>query len=232
MILINVLSIILVTLPGIASRFRGLFIMIEVVSVVIFTVEYILRLYASREDPHNSKNGWLKFGLSGLQLVDLLAILSFYLPLAFNSLEFFRIFRIFRIFRLVKLVRYSDSLQLLGKVVNGKKRELMMVFSLFLIAMILASTLMFYAERNAQPDSFSSIPAAMYWAVITMATVGYGDVIPATVIGKFLTTLVAILGILVLALPTAILGSGFMEELEKRRGKNICPHCGKEIDSE
>ena len=231
LILVNVLSIILVTIPTLGSRFRGLFILIEVVSVAIFSIEYLLRVYASKEDPRYAKPaGRLKFGLSGLQLVDLLAILSFYLPLAFSSLEFFRIFRIFRIFRLIKLVRYSDSLQLLGRVIAGKRRELTMVLSMFLIAMVMASTLMFYAERLAQPDKFSSIPAAMYWAVVTMATVGYGDITPLTVVGKFLTSLVALSGILVLALPTAIIGSGFMEELEKRHEKKVCPHCGKEIE--
>lgn len=231
LILLNVLSIILVTIPAFGSRFRGLFILVEVISVAIFTVEYLLRVYACKEDARYAKStGRLRFGLSGLQLVDLLAILSFYLPLAFSSLEFFRIFRIFRIFRLIKLVRYSDSLQLLGKVISGRKRELTMVFGMFLITMLMASTLMFYAERLAQPEKFSSIPAAMYWAVITMATVGYGDVTPVTLIGKFLTTLVALSGILVLALPTAIIGSGFMEEMEKRRQKIVCPHCGKLIE--
>ena len=174
-----------------------------------------------------SPGGRFRFGLSGLQLVDLVAILSFYLPLLFNSLEFFRIFRIFRIFRLIKLVRYSDSLQLLGKVIGNKKRELTMVFSMFLITMVIASTLMFYAERQAQPGTFSSIPAAMYWAVVTMATVGYGDMTPVTPIGRILTTFVALSGILVLAMPTAIIGSGFMEEMGKQRGKEICPHCEK-----
>jgi voltage-gated potassium channel len=232
LILLNVLSIILVTIPGLGNQFRGIFILIEVVSVAIFTIEYLLRVYACKEDPHLAgKAGRLKFGLSGLQLVDLLAILSFYFPLAFSSLEFFRIFRIFRIFRLVKLVRYSDSLQLLGKVIGSKKRELTMVFSMFLIAMVMASTLMFYAERLAQPEKFSSIPAAMYWAVVTMATVGYGDVTPVTVVGKLLTMCVALSGILVLAMPTAIIGSGFMEELEKHREKRVCPHCGKVIDN-
>ncbi len=216
LILLNVLSIILVTIPALGSRFRGVFILIEVVSVVIFTIEYLLRIYACKEDPrYAGKSGRFRFGLSGLQLIDLLAILSFYLPLAFSTLEFFRIFRIFRIFRLIKLVRYSDSLQLLGKVIGSKKRELTMVFSMFLIAMTLASTLMFYAERLAQPDKFSSIPAAMYWAVVTMATVGYGDVTPVTVMGRFLTMIVALSGILVLAMPTAIIGSAFMEEMEK-----------------
>lgn len=232
LILLNVLSIILVTIPGLGSRFRGPFILIEVISVAVFTIEYLLRVYASGEEPAHSKPaGRLRFALSGLQLVDLLAILSFYLPLVFSSLEFFRIFRIFRIFRLIKLVRYSDSLQLMGRVISGRKRELLMVFSLFLIAMTLASTLMFYAERNAQPEKFSSIPAAMYWAVVTMATVGYGDVTPVTVVGKFLTMLVALSGVMVLALPTAILGSGFMDELRRRREKQVCPYCGRQIQS-
>jgi voltage-gated potassium channel len=239
LILINVICIILESVPKIDNRYRSLFILIEVVSVALFTVEYLLRIYACKEDSrYVGQGGRFKFSLSGLQLIDLLAILSFYLPLLSNSLEIFRIFRIFRvfrifrIFRLIKLARYSDSLQLLGKVVAGRRRELIMVFSMFLIAVVLASTLVFYAERSAQPDKFTSIPAAMYWAVVTMATVGYGDVTPVTAAGKFLTTLVALTGILALAMPTAIIGSGFMEELGERREKLICPHCGKEIDSE
>jgi voltage-gated potassium channel len=230
LILINVLSIILISIPPLGSRFSGLFILIEVVSVAIFTLEYLLRVYTCREDPaFAGRGGRLRFALSGMQLVDLLAILSFYLPLAFSTLDFFRIFRIFR---LIKLVRYSDSLHLLGKVIAGRKREISMVFGFFMIAMTLASTLMYYAERAAQPEKFNSIPAAMYWAVVTMATVGYGDVTPLTMLGKFLSMLVAISGVLVLALPTAILGSGFMEELGKRRKKPVCPHCGKEIKTD
>lgn len=233
LIVINVLSIILVSVPSIGMRFLRTFVWIEVISVAFFTAEYILRLFACRENPaFAGRGGRLRFALGGLQVVDLLALLSFFLPLAFASLEFFRIFRIFRIFRLVKLVRYSDSLQLLGRVIDAKKRELGMVLSMFLVAMTLASTLMFYAERLAQPDKFGSIPSAMYWAVVTMATVGYGDVTPVTALGRLLTMLVALSGVLVLALPTAIIGSGLMEELEKRREKKVCPHCGKPLETD
>src|SRR5260370_41818761 len=112
----------------------------------------------------------------------------------------------------------------------GQSEQLVMALLLLFFALMLASILMYFAENQAQPEYFSSIPATMWWALETLTTVGYGDVYPITVLGKLMASAVAILGIAVFALPTAILGSGFFEEFEqRRRGRDTCPHCGKEI---
>jgi voltage-gated potassium channel len=140
-----------------------------------------------------------------------------------------RMLRIMRIMRLAKLGRYSDSLQTLGRVVAGKKEQLISTVFILVILLIIASCLMYYAENETQPDHFSSIPAAMWWAVTTLTTVGYGDVFPLTTVGKLLGSVIAVLGIGMFALPTGILGAGFVEEMERRRQSRNCPHCGKEL---
>jgi voltage-gated potassium channel len=133
-----------------------------------------------------------------------------------------------RIVRVAKLGRYSESLQTLGRVFAAKKEQLVSTLFILLMLLVVSSCLMYYVEQAAQPDRFSSIPAAMWWSVTTLTTVGYGDVCPVTITGKLVASVIAILGIGMFALPTAILGSGFLEEIAPKKPAK-CPHCGKEI---
>ena len=167
-----------------------------------------------------------------MALVDLAAILPFYLPLFIKlDLRFVRALRLLRLFRIFKMGRYSSALQMLGRVVRAKKEEIFITALVLIMLLVVASGLMYYIEKDAQPKQFSSIPSAMWWGVATLTTVGYGDVYPVTAAGKILSAVIAILGIGLFALPTGILASGFIEELHKKEtGKIICPHCGKEID--
>ena len=151
-----------------------------------------------------------------------------------------RLVRIFRILRLGKLVRYSRAIQTLVSVLRAKTPELGTVVFILLLLILFSSTMMYYAENAAQPNAFSSIPASMWWAVITLASVGYGDMTPVTVAGKLIAAVIALLGIGMFALPAGILGSAFTEaidkEKEKKKGNNRekevprCPHCKKRLE--
>jgi voltage-gated potassium channel len=135
-----------------------------------------------------------------------------------------------RQFRLFKLARYSEPMQTLGDVFKAKAGDLAVAFFILFIVLIFASSLMYHAEHEAQPEAFSSIPTSMWWGIVTLTTIGYGDVYPVTVAGKFIAAGVAVLGIAVYAIPTGIMASAFTEELRKKRQKpRKCPHCGKEL---
>jgi voltage-gated potassium channel len=237
LILLNVTVVILETVRGIHAIFLWEFFIIDLVSVIIFTIEYFLRLWVCTlyEEYSHPITGRLRFAVTPYMIIDALAIFPFYLPLIIPvtlvDLRFLRILRLFRILRILKLGRYSDAVNTFHRILTRKKEELLLALSLLFIAMVLASALMYYAEHEAQPEIFASIPHAMWWALVTLATVGYGDVYPVTATGKLLSGVVVIVGIMIFALPTAIFASGFVEETERQQ-EVYCPHCGRKIDSD
>ena len=238
LIALNVLALVIGTLPALSSC-RPLFRAFEVASVVIFTLEYALRIWSAVECGTLSHpiKGRLRFALSGMLIADLLAILPFYVTLfvpaaAALDLRVLRALRLMRVFRLFKLGRYSNAMRVLGRVLRDKKEELGIAVFVVLILLVLASSLMYFVENPAQPETFPSIPAAMWWGVATLTTVGYGDVVPVTALGKALGTIVSILGIGLFALPAGILASGFASEMQHEETETRCPHCGKEIRGE
>lgn len=164
--------------------------------------------------------------LRPLALIDLLAIAPFFIPAAAFDLRFLRAMRLFRLVRLLKAGRYITALGLFRRVMREKREELVLSLALMAVLLIVSSSVMYYAENGAQPDKFSSIPASMWWAVATLTTVGYGDVIPQTEVGRLAAGLISIVGIGLFALPTAILGAGFVEAVQARREPAACPHCG------
>lgn len=167
--------------------------------------------------------------MTPMALIDLLAIIPFYLPFFVPDLRFVRIIRLFRILRILKLGRYSKALQTFGNVLKRKKEDLAIALSTLLVLLVFAASLIYIVEHQAQPEVFSSIPAAMWWAVVTLTTVGYGDVYPVTIVGKLLGAGIAVLGIGLFALPVGILASGFAEEIKGDDNNPTCPHCGKKI---
>ena len=232
LILLNVTVVILETVKPVHAMFLWEFEVIDFVSVVVFTVEYILRLWVCTLHAEFAQRirGRLRFAATPFAIIDLLAILPFFIPFIIPiDLRFLRILRLTRIVRVLKLGRYSDAVNTFHRIISRKKEELLLAMSLLLMAMILASSLMYYAEHEAQPEVFASIPHAMWWAIVTLATVGYGDVYPVTLVGKILSGVVVIVGIGIFALPTAIFASGFIEEIEKNHD-HYCPHCGKKIE--
>lgn len=234
LISLNVIATVLETVNALSSRATSFFRFFEIFSVSIFTIEYALRLWSCTADPDFEARirGRLRFARTPMAIIDLLAIAPFYLPAIIPlDLRFIRAVRLLRLFRLFKLGRYSEAMQTLGDIVRAKREELLITGFVVLILLILTSSLMYFIECEVQPEAFSSIPMAMWWGVATLTTVGYGDICPITPIGRFLGALIALLGIGMFALPTAILGAGFMEEMQKRRSKkNVCPHCGNEIE--
>ena len=231
LIVLNVGAMIFESVRAIYIQDPLLFYWLEVVSVAIFSAEYVLRLWSctAASKYQGGRAGRLRFAVTPLALVDLFAILPFYLPFVGINLLFLRAIRLFRFFRLAKLARYSEALRTFGRVLSEKKEELTIAFLLLTLTLIFSSVLMYFAESEAQPQYFSSIPAAMWWAVMTLTTVGYGDIRPITVLGKLIASVVAVLGIGVFAIPTAILGSGFLKQLEGNHRSQKCPHCGKDL---
>ena len=234
LILLNVLAVILETVHELSLHYKFLFNTFELFSVVVFTIEYLFRFWTCTIDNRYSNpiRGRIRFAVTPLALVDLFAILPFYLPILIPfDLRFIRSIRLFRLFRLLKLGRYSESSETIINVLKAKKEELIIAILLILLSLLFASSLMYFIEHDAQPQAFSSIPAAMWWGVSTLTTVGYGDIYPITPIGKFFGGIIIILGVVMFALPAGIFASGFTEELQKKkRILKICPHCGNNIE--
>jgi voltage-gated potassium channel len=235
LILINTITVVLETVDEINEQFGSLFHAIEIVSVTIFTIEYFLRLWIAPLTPRyaNPVMGRIRYAFSLMAIVDLLSILPIFLPLILPmNLRILRFLRTFRLFRLFKMSRYVEALNRLGDVVRSKKEELIVTVLMIMMLLLFSSSLMFLVENEAQPDKFPHIPAAMWWGVATLTTVGYGDVFPITPLGKLFSAFIAFLGIGMFALPTGILASGFAEEISKKRNKLndcLCPHCGGDI---
>ena len=238
LICLNILAVVLETVESVNRLYGRAFDLFEVFSVAVFTVEYALRIWSCTEDPRFARpiTGRLRFALQPMVLIDLLAILPFYLTLALPHLDtdmdtrMVRAVRLIRLFRLFKATRYSRSLDTVHRVLRAKRDELLVTLLLVLIVLVLVSSLMFAVEHDEQPDAFSSIPAAMWWGMMTLTTVGYGDIAPQSALGKLCGMIISLLGVGVFALPAAILGSGFVDELQKHKKPPVCIHCGKKAD--
>jgi len=234
LIILNTLSVIFETVESIYESYKFFFDSVEAFSVTVFSIEYFLRVWSCTaiEKYNHPVTGRLKYIASRGAIIDLLAICPFYLPLLHAyDLRFIRVLRLLRFFRFFKLGRYLNASRLISNVFKAKREELVLSFVITLFLVIVASSVMYYAEHDAQPDKFSSIPETMWWSVATLTTVGYGDEYPITGLGKFLTACISILGIGMFALPAGILASGFSDEFKKlKHDKNCCPHCGGGIN--
>ncbi|ODB85679.1 hypothetical protein A3194_12670 [Candidatus Thiodiazotropha endoloripes] len=236
LIILNVIAVIIESVDGIYIVYKSWFDAFEIFSVAIFTLEYVLRLWACTILPayNHPMTGRLRFAFTPLALVDLFAILPSLLTWGGIDLRTLRVVRLARIARIAKLGHYSKALKLMGHVIHNKSHELAISLILMLFMLILASSLMYVVEQEHQPEAFSSIPSTMWWAVATLTTVGYGDVTPVTAVGKVLGAIIAIIGIGLFALPAGIVAAGFVEIHEKNFNKQLshCPHCGKALDED
>jgi len=218
LIFANIVAVVLETVEPLAKAYARFFEWFEIVSVALFLIEYLLRLYACtaspREQFHHPVMGRLRFALTPMAIVDLVAILPlFFLLVVGLDLGSLRLVRILRVF---KLMRYSPAMSMLGRVVYYERKGLFGAFVILLILLVLSSTVVYYFEREGQPKTFGSIPDAMWWAMAALTTVGYGDVTPMTTAGRIIAGFVAILGIGAIALPTGIIASAFIEEHKRR----------------
>lgn len=231
LIVINVAAVILESFASISMKYSDELQLLETISVIIFSIELILRLITADYKYSNYSRvvSIVKYILSFMFIIDFLAILPFYLPLLIViDLRFLRVLRLTRILRVLKVQRYSRSLNLIGSVFKKKKYDLIITLFVTFILLLLASSVMYYVENNSQPESFPNIIASFWWAIATLTTVGYGDVYPVTILGKILSGIIALLGIGIVALPTGIISSGFTEVLEstKKDKNNYCSNCG------
>ncbi|HEY3402875.1 MAG TPA: ion transporter [Ohtaekwangia sp.] len=229
-IILNIIAILLDSVGEIHEDYKHTFEQFEIFTIVFFTIEYIARIYSIVENPKYSHpvNGRLRYIIQPIAIIDLLAFLPFYFAFMTVDLRFLRVFRLMVLFRLFKIARYLHALTIFKKVLADRKEQLVLSFLFILFVLVIISFIMFYAEHDAQPDLFSSIPATMWWGISTITTVGYGDMVPVTPLGKFLGGIFAITGVGLLALPAGILSSGFYEMLHKKQTRK-CPHCGEEI---
>ncbi|MCB1351593.1 MAG: ion transporter [Rhodobacteraceae bacterium] len=217
LIIANVVAVALETVGEIHAEYRTQFHLFDLLSVSVFTAEYVLRLWAcvEAEPDLTPLQARLRYARSPIALVDLAAVLPFYLALfmPFNI----HMLRMLRLLRVYKLTRYSPALGVLMNVIREESATLLAAFSILAILLVFAATGAYLVEHKAQPENFGSIPAAMWWAIVTLTTVGYGDVTPITAAGRLFGALVTVLGVGMAALPAGILASGLADHLHRRR---------------
>ncbi len=218
-VLVSVLSVLLETVESVHYILAMEFAVLDSIAVAVFTTEYLMRMYSCVEDPkyQSAYAGRAKYGFTLGAMIDLLAVLPFFLEALLHHLFDLRFLRIFRMLRLLKLTRFSDATKLVW---DGIKREAGTIgasFFVLLLVIILCGSVGYLLEHAAQPDKFESIPGAIYWSVITLSSVGYGDISPVTPLGRFITSLMALLGIALVAIPSGILSAAFTDQLRIER---------------
>ena len=210
LILISVVTFSMETLPDLEPETRQILRYIEIFTVVIFTVEYLLRIYVSDRK--------FKFVFSFFGIIDFLAILPFYLAVGVD-LRSLRALRFLRLFRILKLVRYNKAMNQFSRAIKSAKEQILLFIFITLILIYFAAVGIYYFENEAQPEHFSSIFDSLWWAIITLTTVGYGDVYPITVGGKVFTFIILMIGLGIVAIPTGIISSALTNSVDKSEEK-------------
>jgi len=217
LVLLNIAAVICESVPNLFAAFNEEFALFERISIIIFTVEYLLRVWSAPErgrlTPMQERKRYV-LGFHGL--VDFFAIIPFYLQLLFPGLDL-RVLRVLRLIRVLKLSHYSSAIEDLFEAIRAEKRSFIATLYLLLIVILLTSSLMYFAENEAQPEKFATIPHSIYWAVITLTTVGYGDVSPVTPLGQALSLFTAFMGVCIVAMLTGIVASSFANQMARRR---------------
>lgn len=221
LVVLNLIAVALESVPTLQLNYGSWFYSFEIFSVIVFTVEYVARVWSApaKRDHKNGETGLkarIRYIFSFYGLIDLVAILPFYIQAFFPGLDL-RVLRALRLLRILKLNHYNSALDdLFGAIVEEKKSFLTTLY-IFSVAFVLSSSLIYYAEHKVQPEDFRSIPDAMYWSIITLTTVGYGDVSPITVFGKSIAAITAIFGVVVVALLTGIVANSFNAQMDRRK---------------
>ena len=218
LIVVNLVSMTLDSVPALQTQYGPLFTAIELISLVVFTIEYALRVWVAAENAPQRhaterKARW-KFVSSPLGLIDLLAVLPFWL--AFLLPFDLRVLLVFRMGRFLKLARYSPAMRSLLDALYNERRALFGCFVILIGATLLAASIMHVIERHAQPDKFGTIPDAMWWAIVTLGTIGYGDVVPVTALGRVVAAITIFVGLIMVALPIGIVATAFADEIHRR----------------
>jgi len=207
LILLSIITFSIETIPNLEPEVKSILYGIEVFCVVIFTIEYVLRIYVADSKP--------KFIFSFFGIIDFLAILPFYLTFGVD-LRSLRALRFLRLFRILKLVRYNRAMNHFTSAIKSAKEEILLFLFITLILIYFSSVGIYYFENEAQPEHFSSIFDSLWWAIVTLTTVGYGDVYPITVGGKVFTFFILLIGLGIVAIPTGIISSALTKSVDKK----------------
>ncbi|MES2430595.1 MAG: ion transporter [Bacteroidota bacterium] len=222
LILASILIVMVDSIEAWHLAYGNLFITLEWIFTIIFTIEYILRLVSIKKP--------LKYVFSFLGMIDLLAIIPSYLSIFFvgaQSLLVLRALRLLRIFRIFKLTHFITEMKFLGVAIKGSLRKISIFMLVVLMLVIILGSIMYLVEKGEH--GFTSIPDSIYWAIVTITTVGYGDISPVTSLGKFVASIIMLMGYGIIAVPTGIVTTEMALAVRKRDEKNeVCPKCGKE----
>ena len=221
LVVLNLIAVALESVPTLQNNYGSWFYNFELFSVIIFTVEYVSRVWSApaKRDHENGETGLkarMRYIFSFYGIIDLVAILPFYIQAFFPGLDL-RVLRALRLLRILKLNHYNSALDDLFGAILEEKKSFLTTLYIFSVAFVLSSSLIYYAEHKVQPEAFRSIPDAMYWSIITLTTVGYGDVSPITVFGKSIAAITAIFGVVVVALLTGIVANAFNAQMDRRK---------------
>ncbi len=222
-VVISVLQVVFESVESVQYVLNLEFLVLDAVAVGVFTIEYLLRLYSCTEDPRYQGKvvGRMRYVTSFNAVIDFLAVIPFLLEALLHHLFDLRFLRVFRLMRLLKLTRYTDATRTLAVVIKREWPIMAASAFIMLLLVILTASLGYLFEHEAQPEKFENIPASIYWAVITLASVGYGDISPVTPIGRAMTIVLALLGIGIFAIPAALLSSAFSDQLRIDREKLV-----------
>jgi voltage-gated potassium channel len=218
LVLVNVAAVVLESVPRYEAAYQNIFIAIEVVSIIVFSVEYAVRIWAAAEHaPYRQvtpARARMRYIMSTDGLIDLVSILPFWL--AFVVPAEFRVIQLLRIVRFLKLARYSPAMRSLLEAIYTERRALIGCLFILFGATLITASFMHLAERDAQPDKFGTIPDAMWWAIVTLGTIGYGDVVPVTPLGKIIAAVTILCAIVMIALPVGIIATAFSDQIHRR----------------
>jgi voltage-gated potassium channel len=218
LIVLNLIAVALESVPTIDARYAALFDLVEFVSLVVFSAEYVLRLWCAVEHGPNRHfsplRARMKYALSPAGIIDLAAVLPFWLGALLPSE--LRVLQVFRIVRFFKIARYSPAMRSLIDVLYRERRALFGCLVIMLGTALVTATMMHLAEGKVQPDKLGTIPDALWWSIVTLGTIGYGDVVPVTALGKLIATATIFLGLIMIALPVGIIATAFAEQVHRR----------------
>ena len=236
-VMLSIVCVVLESVQSVHALLAAEFFIVDAVAFSIFTVEYLARLYTAPENPKYKKNFSPHFShfMAGQSIIDLLAILPFLLEHFLTTTLDLRFLRVFRLLRLLKLTRYTSAVETLYKVIRREWQVILASVFVMLLLVVLTASLGYLFEHEAQPDKFENIPQSIYWAVVTLASVGYGDISPITPMGRTLTVVLALIGIGIFAIPAGLLASAFTDQLridrEDFKHKLLRAYADGEIDA-
>ena len=218
LIVVNLAAVTLQSVPQYEHAYAVEFFAIEILSLVVFTLEYLLRVWVAVEHaPYRALSptrARMKFIISADGIIDLVSVLPFWFGFLLPSE--LRVILIFRIVRFLKLARYSPAIRSLLDALYSERRALFGCVVILMGAALIAASLMHLAERGVQPDKLGTIPDAMWWAIVTLGTIGYGDVVPLTPLGKIIASVTIFGGLIMIALPVGIIATAFSEQIHRR----------------